>query len=416
MRTLALLVVAGALILCGQAEATIHVGNTAEFNAAVDRIGNRAGTIVLERGRYGKLLVGPRSLRARWLTITARPGAVTRWVTLAGSRRVRLVNLHVTNYWGGDARLLVYRARGVKIQGATVVGKPGRRARIHIQLSSNVSLTGSDLSYCGNRMPCVRMPQSRGVSVVGNTFHDCYGCDFVVVARTSGITLARNTFDRALPVSGCPGSPGCWHQDLVQVIGGTNIRIMGNLFGDQANGAAQLYISGQAPTVGIEVRNNVFLPTEPGVAPTNGIILGNAPRSSPSYPRRAVIAGNTILSGAPRGAHHLSWAGVANSLLISEGYQTLPVEERPIVVNNVLATASHPEYLCPNGQIGYNFFITGAPCSELDLTGNPLIDPRGFPLEGSPLIGRGEPTWGAGRDATGWPRDETPDIGAYEWR
>jgi hypothetical protein len=326
---------------------------------------------------------------------------------------VKLVGLRVTNYWGGDALLYVARSSSVRVEGATVFAKPSRVARVRFERSANVRLTGSDVSRCGDRMNCIQMPYSVNVGIAGNTFHDCYGCDFLAVRHVADVSIRRNTFDRALP-NDCPTGV-CWHPDLVQVYGGRKILIESNRFGISSHGAAQLYISGQYPTDGVTVRSNVFLRSDPVGAITSptGIIVGN-PTGHPGIPLNVVVAGNTILSGTARLTHG-HWKLVANGLIVSERFLEIPVEQRPIVVNNLIAAVSHPELLCTNAQVGYNH-VTPAPCSELDSSGDAMVDPDGFPQEGSPLIGQAEPSWASTHDHDGFPRDHAPDIGAFEWR
>ena len=424
MKRLTVALIAG-LALAGTAGAqpsgvaVHHVRTTAQFNGAVERIGNQAGTIVLARGRYGTLRIGWRSRGARWLTVRAGPGALTKHVVLSRSRRVRLVGLRVTNYQGGDALLLVAGSSQVRIEGATVVGFPGRVARVRIWRSSRVTVRSSDLGRCGEGAVCLGLPGSKSLTVAGNSFHDCAGCDFVHVAHVDGLTLRRNTFDRAIP-GPCGQAPDCNHQDLVQVIGGRNLLVEGNRFGLYSYGAAQLYVSGQQGADAITIRGNVFLrsdPTLPGLEAANGIIIGNPPGTR-GLPTRVVVAGNSILSGSPRDPERFRyWPGVSNSLIVSEGFEGVPLELRPLIVNNLIGRTSHPDLLCPHSWAsGYNHLTDAAPCSELDSTGDPLTDEGGYPSEGSPLRGRAEPSWSTVSDFTGWTRDEAPDIGAFEWR
>jgi hypothetical protein len=403
-----------ALVASGTVHGAIRVDTTAEARAAIERIGNRAGTVVLESGRYEKLIIGPRSMGARWLSIVAEPGALTKHVVVARAYRVRLVNLRVTNYWGGDALVDVRRSSQVKIVGATVVGKPGRVARVRVWVSRQVTVRGSDFSRCGERVVCLGTPASDEVGVGSNTFHDCFGCDFFHVWRVDDLVLRGNTFDRALP-SACGTHLHCNHQDLVQIIGGRRMLIEHNRFGMSAYGAAQVYISGQWETSDLTIRSNLFTRTDPAVPGRDvdtGLIVGNP--SGANIPTNVVIAGNTFLSGTPRLAQ-AHWNGVANSIILTERYASYPLEDRPLLVNNVIRGMSHPELVCPLARAsGHNALPTA--CTDLDLAGDPMVDEAGFPLEGSPLIGRAEPSWATQLDYSGYPRDGAPDIGAFEWR
>lgn len=358
------------LLLAADAAATIRVSSAREFARAVDRIGNRAGTVVLERGRYGKLVVRDRGPRARWLTVRARRGAVTKHVVVARSSRVRLVGLRVTNYWGGAGLLYVTRSSRVKLERVSVAGRPGNVARVRVWRSGIVSVKGSELSACGEGAACLGLRSSVNVTVSGNVFRDCAGCDFVGISRVNGMRLAGNQFDRALPgpcmgptttadaeLASATDPPGCNHQDLVQVVGATNLTIEGNRFGAYDYGAAQLYISGQYGADNIVIRGNHFLaadPAVPGLVPVNGLIVGNPPGFR-GLPSRVLIEGNTIESGAVRDpGRYRYWPGVANSLIVSEGYLDWPLEERPIVVGNTFAAMSAPELVCGTAQVGPN--------------------------------------------------------------
>lgn len=356
------------LAVCAPADAAIRVDSTREARAAIDRIGNRAGTIVLERGRYSTLRIGPRSPRARWLTIVARPGALTKSVIVARARRVRLVGLQVTNYWGSDARLYIVRSARVELERLTVEGSPGRMARVRVYRSTRVSLRNSDLSRCGDRpgADCLAVPYSRYVTVADSAFHDCYGCDFVRISRVRGMRLVRSTFDRALPGpcdprvstqaveasldAAGPVLPGvCNHQDLVQVSGAHNLTIEDSRFGVYQYGAAQLYISGMYPVVGLTVRRNLFQLADaavPDVEAITGIIVGNPGGTSP-LPLRVLLEENVIESGAIRDpAVFRYWQGVANGLILTERYATLDPALRPVVVRNAVSFLSHPGLVC----------------------------------------------------------------------
>jgi hypothetical protein len=147
------------------------------------------------------------------------------------------------------------------------------------------------------------------------------------------------------------------------------------------------------------------------------VAIGNPPGTR-GLPTRVVVAGNTILSGSPRDPERFRyWPGVSNSVIVSEGFEAVPLELRPLIVNNLIGRTSHPDLLCPHSWAsGYNHLTDGAPCSELDSTGDPLTDETGFPSEGSPLRGRADRSWSTASDFTGRMRDEAPDIGAFEWR
>lgn len=354
-----LVVILLALVAPATAQGAIRVDTTRELRDAIDRIGNRGGTIIVERGRYGKIVVGPRARGARWLTIRAEPGALTKHVVIAKARRVKLVGLRLTNYWGGDALLRIIRSSSVRMEGLSVEGKPGRVARIRVRHSGRVTLRGSELQRCGAMTVCLGLTLSHRIVVAGSVFHDCIGCDFMAVSFIAGLTVRGNTFERALPgpcspaykptveESALAAGPAhtCNHQDLIQVFGGQHLLFEGNTFGESVGGAAQVYIAAPWPTDDVVVRGNVF---QPGA--TTGLIVGNPPGFN-GLASRVLVEGNQILSGAPRSAHR-NWSGVANSLIVSDGYLTWPVEQRPIVVGNTFAMMSAPELVCATAQVG----------------------------------------------------------------
>ena len=184
-----------ALVLAGPAESGVHyVSTAAQFNATVEKIGNRSGTVVLKGGRYGTLRVGQRSPTARWLTVRAQHGALTKHVELRGARRVNLLDLRMRPYRGGHALLLVRWSRQVNVAGLTLQGTARRMARVRVRYSRGVVVRDSDLARCV--VICFRADNSAAVMVAGNAFHDCFGCDFLVAKYVRGMAWA-------------PAPPGC---------------------------------------------------------------------------------------------------------------------------------------------------------------------------------------------------------------
>ena len=336
-----LAVLAGAVLVPDAGAARRTVSTEAGFHAAVEQMRASGGIITLRAGRYGYLRVGPRA--GRWLTIRARPRAVTRYVEVHGARRVKLVDLDVVTFKGRHALLDIDRSRQVNVLRARVRGRNGLRARVSVTSSRGVAVR--DSTFRRTRWVSLRSIGSSRVTVEGNRFVDCYGCDFLLVKATNDLVVRGNTFDRALPgLCGVEGS--CNHQDLAQMTGGRRWLIEGNRFGVAYNGAAQLYITGYGPTDDVVIRGNTFLrddPLAPGFAPWTGVVIGQ-PTGWLGLPRNVRIEGNTILSGYPRPHGH--WIGVANSIILTEQYAALPPGERPVVTGNVLATTTHPELLC----------------------------------------------------------------------
>ncbi|MGH2610937.1 MAG: hypothetical protein ACRDHF_17790, partial [Tepidiformaceae bacterium] len=127
-----------ALLAADASAARRTVQSESGFQRAVREMRWSGGTIVLRAGRYGHLRIGPRP--GRWLTVRARPGAVTRLVEVHGSRRVRLVRLTMGNYRGYRAYLDVHRSRQVSVLRARVRGRSGLSARASVTNSRQVTI------------------------------------------------------------------------------------------------------------------------------------------------------------------------------------------------------------------------------------------------------------------------------------
>ena len=407
---------AGGLALPAPAEATarpkpVVVKTERQFQQAVRRLKRPGGTIVLRGGRYRMLRIGPRS--ARPLVVRAQRGVSVGRILLRDTRSVRLENVVLLP----DARpasLEVRRSRGVRLDGIRVRGTTVRRSRVLLDASNGVTITASRFARCGDGAACLLLGRSSDVLVEGSRFEDCFGCDFVRGRAGTGLVLRGNRFLRAL-VGPCGTDPAaCNHNDLVQVQAGKNVLVERNVFGlVEPPGAGQLYLSG--PIDGLVVRDNLFRATDPALpgfpVPPNGIVLGN--RLGPdALPANVTIAHNTILSGARRGFGQ--YPDLANSLVVSPRYGWNPEEQRPLVVNNVIALTGTPDELCGLARTARNVTIRGEACAAEDVVGDPLLTEAGVPGPHSTLVvDRGLPGFSA-VDLLGRPRDETPDIGAYE--
>ncbi|HET9545839.1 MAG TPA: hypothetical protein VFO88_09690, partial [Gaiellaceae bacterium] len=131
-----------------------------------------------------------------------------------------------------------------------------------------------------------------------------------------------------------------------------------------------------------------------------------------ALPANVTIAHNTILSGARRGFGQ--YPDLANSLVVSPRYGWNPESQRPLVVNNVIALTGTPDELCGLARTARNVTIRGEACAEEDVVGDPLLTDAGVPGPHSTLVvDRGLPGFSA-VDLLGRPRDEAPDVGAYE--
>ena len=311
------------------------VGSQSAFAAAVQQLRASGGTIVLRAGRYDELVVGPRGTRP--LTIRAHEGATIRYLRLQRTRAVRLVGLRIFSI-GVAARLEIASSRDIVVDRVRIRGRTRVRATLRLDRAHAVTIRRSDFSHCGELTTCLLTGRSHGLRVVDNHFHDCRGCDFLRGRFGTNMVIRGNRFDRAL-LGPCGRDPNkCNHQDLIEIQGGNGLLVERNRFGlYQIPGGGQLYLL--ARTRNVVIRNNLFLATDPlvpGVESHVAINLGG----TRYVPRNVVIKHNTILSGKARPAK-----GVNGSIRLVPRYAAVPLEERPIIANNVIRLARAPELL-----------------------------------------------------------------------
>ena len=315
----------------------------------------------------------------------------------------------------------VERSTGIAFHGLHVLGTERSWARVELAASNGVVFRSGEFTHCGDRTVCVRLGGSSGVQIVGSRFYDCFGCDFIRGVVGRGLLLRGNSFDRSL-VSSCGVDAGvCNHNDLVQLQGGRDVTVERNRFGVyEPPGAAQLYLSG--PLENVLIRDNVFLardPALPGLRRVpNGIVLGNARDTGTGHPYNLLPAGvtvahNTILSGAMRGwGKDPDWA---SSLVVSPRYAALPEGERPLVVNNVFGLMESARALCGYVRLARNVTIAGSVCTADEVAGRPEARPDRPPDAASDLVIDVGLLGFSSVDKRGQRRDESPDIGAYEY-
>lgn len=360
-------VVAVAALACAAPAAAgkTAVGSPAQFHAAVASMRATGGVVVLEPGRYPHLTVGRRPAGARPLIVRGRPGASVRLVTLRRTHDVQLIGVTVEPRVKRDARVDVFRSRGIVVRNVTFAGTDGRFARVRLRGARQVTIAASDFTACGVGLACVALTGgNRNVRVLGSRFHDCVGCDFIRGRFAAWMTLRGNIFTGALS-GGCVTLVGCNHQDLVQLDGGRGLHVEGNTFGVYEFGAAQLFVRSG---VGVTIRGNVFEPADPGplgLMNLNAIVLGTHLGWAP---RRVVIEGNDILAGGPRPGFYTP-AGVATSVLLWPAFDALPVEDRPAVRGNTIGVSAAPEWFCARlRESEGNHILRGVACSDTDTT------------------------------------------------
>jgi hypothetical protein len=379
------------------------------FQKAVADFRQTGGRIVLLPGDYRRpLVVGPRA--DSLLDIVGTAGARIQSLRLQHSRNVIVRGL-VIHPLTGDAGIVAKRSRRIVFRGDTFTAK-GTRFKVGLRLnhSRGVLIRNSTFSHCGDHTPkwstCLLPRWAANVRIVHNWFHDCRGCDFVGGRAGPNMVIRENRFDRALVCR--TGWAKCVHQDLIELFNADGLVITRNVFGVSQAGGAQLNLATADDDV--RVVDNLFLrddPRAPGVVPRVAILLGT--RLSPRMPLRAVVVNNTILSGAPKGAH------AASSIVLGPGYPHLLRRNRPLIANNVIGWFTGPS--CGRVRASLkNLVVNGTACGVTDVVGDPLLDPDGRPTASSILvIDQADPALAPAVDIDGAARVGPPDIGAYEF-
>jgi hypothetical protein len=133
-----------------------------------------------------------------------------------------------------------------------------------------------------------------------------------------------------------------------------------------------------------------------------GIFVGGDGTPVELLPRNITVINNTVISG------------LSNSLRFGRAYAMLPLEQRPLVVNN---TGERLLDMCDRIRSGHNVFGVGQACTATDVIGNPHLDASGAPTAASTLlIDHGDPAVAPGDDFFGFARTVgAPDIGAIEF-
>jgi hypothetical protein len=390
---------------------TIHVRSDGQFARAERALSRSGGKIVLHGHLYGRLVVKPRSRRL--LRIVGTRGARVQSLIFDRTQRVTFGRVRVGPITR-NALVQVRRSRDIVLHDLVVSARRTRfSASVIVPSSRRVTIRDSTFTHCGDRVRrfvnCVTLYRwAHDVVIQDNSFHDCYGCDFVHGRFGTDLTIRGNRFERALPCG--MGRYRCGHQDLVQLFAGRRLRVAGNHFGIYRGGGAQLYLTNNVDYA--TVVNNVFVGTDarvPGYRARMGIVLGsNRSRRLPHYAR---ILNNTILTGYRRRD------GYAGSLRMSSRYGGVPRSKRPVVANNVIALLETPGRVCLAArQFLANVVVQGRSCSPYDLVGSAGVDWRGRPVTGSPLIDGAIRDLAPSTDMVGRRRGRAPDIGAIEYR
>jgi hypothetical protein len=392
----------------------IRVANDRQLEAAVVRLLESGGTIVLAGNRYHDLVVPVRPGAAPRLEIAGPRSARIEHVLLDGTAGVALTGMTIEPR-SHDATVEIRHSKAVKLERVLVTAQGTRySATVVAQGAQGLTVRESEFTHCGDRSSawtnCLRLfERSSDVVIERSWFHDCYGCDFIHGRPGSGLVVRRSRFERALPCR--MGGERCGHQDLVELFAGRWLTFDGNYFGVYRRGGAQLYLTGDVDHVSIT--NNVFVGTDPwipGYRARVALIVGS--KGKGPLPLHVTIANNTILTGARRDD------GYAGSLRMNSLYRGLPESARPVVANNVISLLSRRRPVCTAVQLSVsNVVISGRRCSVLDRIGDPHLDATGRPTRQSILlIDRATRRFAPVRDANGQRRGRSPDIGAFEYR
>ncbi len=388
----ALLLAAAALAPFTAAARVTRVTTNAELTAALAAAAP-GDTIQLAPGAYAPVTISGRGGPGADLTIAGDSGATIAGMTITGSQRIVVSGLGVAPA-ATAASIHVASSSTVTFRGLQLDGGAGGAgASMDIAATATgVVIADSTFLHCSSPF-CIRT-MSPDVVIQHNTFDDLDDSD--AVHGFGGGVIRANHMDHALPHGG--GN----HNDFIQIGAGGPWTIDGNWFGVRTGGAASIWLD---PINGglihdAVIENNVV--TGHYAGQYVGIFVGGDGTSVALLPRNITVINNTVISG------------LANSLRFGRGYATLPVAQRPLVVNN---TGERLLDMCDRIRSGHNVFAAGQACSASDVIGNPHLDATGAPTAASTLlIDRGDPTAAPPDDFFGYARTVgAPDIGAIEF-
>jgi hypothetical protein len=388
----ALLIVAAALAPAGAAARTMRVTTDAELTAVLASA-LPGDTIQLAPGAYAPVTISGRGGAAADLTLAGEAGATVAGMTITGSQRIVVSGLGVVPA-ATAARVRVAASSTVTFRGLHVDGGAGGAggAMDIAADATGVVIIDSTFLHCSSPY-CIRT-MSPDVVIQHNTFDELDDTD--AVHGFGGGVIRANHMDHALP----HGAGN--HNDFIQIGAGGPWTIDGNWFGVRTGGAASIWLD---PINGglihdAVIENNVV--TGHFAGQYVGIFVGGDGTSTALLPRNITVINNTVISG------------LSNSLRFGRGYATLPLEQRPLVVNN---TGERLLEMCDRIRSGHNVFGVGQACTATDVIGNAHLDATGAPTAASTLlIDHGDPSVAPANDFFGYARTVgAADIGAIEF-
>ena len=145
------------------------------------------------------------------------------------------------------------------------------------------------------------------------------------------------------------------HNDFIQIGSGGPWTIDANWFGVRTGGAASIWVDSIDKGVihDVLIQNNVL--TGHYVGQDVGIFVAGDDRQVALLPSNVRVLNNTVTSG------------LLNSLRFGAAYATIPVEQRPLVANNV---GDRLRGMCDRIRSENNVYADGEACSPSDTIGN----------------------------------------------
>jgi hypothetical protein len=388
---IAALLLAAAIAPASAAAGSVRVTTAAELAAALTTAAP-GDVIQLAPGAYGSVTISGRGGPAADLTLAGEPGATIAGMTITGSQRIVLSGLAVTPA-GARAFISVASSTGIAFKALHLDGGAGGPgvAMDFASTATGVTIVDSTFLHCSSPY-CIRTA-SPDIVIQHNAFDSLDDTD--AVHGFGGGVIRGNHMDHALPHAN--GN----HNDFIQIGAGGPWTIDANWFGVRTGGAASIWLD---PINGglihdAVISNNVV--TGHYAGQYVGIFVGGDGTPAALLPRNIAVINNTVISG------------LSNSLRFGRAYATLPLEQRPLVVNN---TGERLLGMCDRMRSAHNVFAVGEACAPTDVIGNPHLDATGAPTAASTLlINRGDPSVAPPTDFFGFARTVgPPDIGAIE--
>jgi hypothetical protein len=375
---------------CAAGAVTVRVAGDVDLATAL-ALALPGDVIQMAPGAYGMVSILARGGPDADLTLAGEPGATIAGMNIAGSTRLVITGLAVAPA-AATAYVNVASSNGVTFDGLHLDGGAGGPG-VAIWLTPDalgVVIKNSTFLHCASPM-CIRA-SSPDVLIEHNVFDQLDDSD--AVHGFGGGVIRYNHMDHALPAGA--GN----HNDFIQIGSGGPWTIDANWFGVRSGGAATIWVDSIERGVihDVLIQNNVL--TGHYVGQDVGIFVAGDDRQVALLPSNVRVLNNTVTSG------------LLNSLRFGAAYATVPVDQRPLVANNV---GDRLRGMCDRIRSEYNVFADGEACSASDVIGNAALDENGAPTPGSVLLlGRADPLVAPPTDYFGCPRSAAPDIGAIE--